>query len=95
MTDFDSLIRAELGRGKVKLEAFGLDDKLCALPLPCELTDEELPRWIQRKLSILMVMPHESPTKFVPNVGRRITEDVFWVCYCGDEEDGNDARETS
>lgn len=89
MTDFDCLIRAEVGRGKVKLEAFGLDDKLCALPLPCELEEADLPKQIQRRLAILMVMPHDPPTKFIPKVGRRIMENVFWV-YSGDEDDGDD-----
>lgn len=95
MTDFDTLIRAQLEHGKVKLEAFGLDDKLCALSLPCELAEDVMPKWLERKLATLMVMPYEPPTKFIPSVGRRITEDVFWVAYCGDEEDGDDARETS
>lgn len=81
MTDFDCLIRAELERGVVKLEAFGLDVKFCPLRLPCEMDEGGLPDWLGRKLAILMVMPHESPTKFVPNVGRRISENLFWVAY--------------
>lgn len=89
MTDFDCLIRAELERGGVKLEAFGLDDKLCSLPLPCELAEADLPKWLQRRLAILLVMPYEPPTKFVPEVGQRITENVFWICS-GDEDDGDD-----
>jgi len=94
MTNFDCLIRAQLVNGKVKLEAFGLDDKLCPLSLPCELDEDALPDWLKRKLAILMVMPYEPPTKFIPNVGRRIMENVFWV-YSGDQTNGYDTGETS
>jgi hypothetical protein len=89
VTNFDCLIRAQLENGKVKLEAFGLDDKLCPLPLPCELDESELPDWLSRKLAVLMVMPYEPPTKFIPNVGRRIMENVFWVST-GDQTNGDD-----
>jgi hypothetical protein len=34
-------------------------------------------------------MPYEPPTKFIPNVGRRIMENVFWVST-GDQTDGDD-----
>ena len=95
MTDFDVLIRAQIEGGKVRLEAFGLDDKLCGLPLPCELDEGDLPEWLGRKLSILMVMPHESPTSYVSGVGRRITENVFWVHYNGEQLDGDDTGKTS
>ena len=39
-----------------------------------------LPEWMQEKLAVLSIIdPKESPTATIPDVGRRISEHVFWV----------------
>lgn len=40
---------------------------------------DDLPNWVQERLAILMMMSTEPPTQFVDGVGRRISEDVYWV----------------
>ncbi len=45
---------------------------------------EDLPIWLQRKLSVLAGTSPKPPEHEVVGVGRRIDENVFWVYY-GDE----------
>jgi hypothetical protein len=40
---------------------------------------DELPEWIQRKLSVLNMLKVKPPMQAVSDVGRRIDEDTFWV----------------
>lgn len=40
---------------------------------------DDLPNWVQERLAILMMMSIEPPTQFVDGVGRRISENVYWV----------------
>jgi len=51
---------------------------------------DELPKWVQDKLAVLMLLDHTKQNEEVENVGRRIQENVFWV-FKG-EADGNDSR---
>jgi hypothetical protein len=39
----------------------------------------ELPAWIQDKLAVLFVCDAKPPTVPVPGVGRRITDNTFWI----------------
>lgn len=62
-------------------------NKICVLSLGLEAenhekeyeSSDELPEWMQNRLSVLMMMSYEPPTKYVDGVGRRIDERVFWV----------------
>lgn len=54
---------------------------------------DELPKWVQDKLAVLMLLDHTKQNEEVENVGRRIQENVFWV-FKG-EADGNDSRSES
>jgi hypothetical protein len=38
-----------------------------------------LPKWVQERLAVLMMMTHTPPTEEVEGVGRRISRDVYWV----------------
>jgi hypothetical protein len=38
-----------------------------------------LPKWVQERLAVLMMMTHTPPTEEVEGVGRRISHDVYWV----------------
>ena len=40
---------------------------------------DDLPMWIQKRLAVLMIMSAEPPTTEVKGVGRRISQNVFWV----------------
>ena len=40
---------------------------------------DDLPDWAQERLAILMMLPADKPTPEIPGVGRRISEDRFWV----------------
>jgi hypothetical protein len=40
----------------------------------------ELPQWMQEQVAVLSVLdPAEKPAATIPGVGRRISEDVYWV----------------
>ena len=38
-----------------------------------------LPKWVQERLAVLMMMNYTPPTEEVESVGRRISRDVYWV----------------
>tara|TARA_E500000318_G_C3491101_1_gene184390 strand:+ start:368 stop:544 length:177 start_codon:yes stop_codon:yes gene_type:complete len=40
---------------------------------------DELPEWIQRKLSVLNMLKVKPPMRTIDGIGRRIDEDTFWV----------------
>jgi len=66
-----------------------LDNFKPELELTYEHSDE-LPKWVQDKLAVLMLLDHKANNQEVVGVGRRINEDIFWV-FKG-EQDGDDPR---
>jgi hypothetical protein len=40
---------------------------------------DDLPKWVQDKLAVLMICDLSKPTPIIANVGRRISENIFWV----------------
>lgn len=42
---------------------------------------DELPTWLKEKVAVLMILPLDTPTQTIKGVGRRISEEVFWVFY--------------
>jgi|CryBogDrversion2_2_1035213.scaffolds.fasta_scaffold131003_2 hypothetical protein len=40
---------------------------------------EDLPEWMQSKLSVLMVLDPNKINNDVPTVGKRISSRVFWI----------------
>jgi hypothetical protein len=40
---------------------------------------DDLPKWLQERLSVLMVLDWRPPTVSVDNVGRRIDKTTYWV----------------
>lgn len=51
---------------------------------------DELPKWVQDKLAVLMLLDPKKLNEEIESVGRRISEDIFWV-FIG-EADGDDPR---
>lgn len=51
---------------------------------------DELPKWVQDKIAVLMLLDHTKTNEEIENVGRRISKDVFWV-FTG-ETNGDDPR---
>ena len=56
-------------------------------------TLDDLPKWVQDKISVLMLLDHTKVNEEVKGVGRRISRNVYWV-FNG-ELDGNDPRRES
>ena len=50
----------------------------------------DLPKWVQEKLAVLMVLDPDIPNGEITGIGRRISQRVFWVYT-----DGRDSREES
>lgn len=44
-----------------------------------DLEDDEIPEWLEEKLSVLMLCDHTPPTEPVEGIGRRIDEHTFWI----------------
>ncbi len=42
-------------------------------------TVDELPKWVQDKIAVLMLLDHTKQNQEVENVGRRISKDIYWV----------------
>lgn len=51
---------------------------------------DELPKWVQDKLAVLMLLDPDKVNEEVESVGRRISKDIFWV-FIG-EANGDDPR---
>lgn len=43
------------------------------------LSEAELPEWISGKLALLRMLQGEPPSVYLKGVGRRISENVFWI----------------
>lgn len=57
------------------------------------VNSDELPSWIQKKLAVLMVLdPNDMNAGEVPTVGRRISENTFWV-YADGDDTGSESKE--
>lgn len=54
---------------------------------------DELPKWVQDILSVLMVIDHTKVNHPIEKVGRRISEHIFWVY--DEEDDGINTRSES
>lgn len=53
-------------------------------------TLDDLPKWVQDKISVLMLLDHTKVNEEVKGVGRRISKNVYWV-FNG-ELDGSNPR---
>jgi hypothetical protein len=53
---------------------------------------DELPKWVQDKLAVLLLLDYNKNNKDIPNIGRRITKNIFWVYTRDGEVDGDDPR---
>lgn len=42
-------------------------------------TSQELPEWIKDRVAVLRMMPPDPNKSIVFGVGRRVSEDVYWV----------------
>jgi len=77
MTD-DKIYRVVIDGSRVNISCFGMD-----LLDPQAEGDydsvDDLPKWVQDRLAVLMITPIGPPTKEVATVGRRIEEDIYWV----------------
>lgn len=54
---------------------------------------DEMPKWVQDRIAVLMLLDPDKQNQEVENVGRRINKDIFWV-FKG-EADGDDPRSKS
>jgi predicted CopG family antitoxin len=50
---------------------------------------DELPKWVQDKLSVLMLLDPTLQNEEVETIGRRISENIFWVYKQGEDDGGN------
>jgi len=40
---------------------------------------DDLPKWVQERIALLSMMSFKPPTEHVSGIGRRISEDTYWV----------------
>lgn len=52
---------------------------------------DELPKWVQDKIAVLMLLDYNKNNDEISNVGRRITKDIFWVYKRDGEINGDNA----
>lgn len=74
----DTTYRVHVRQSSVEVFCFGLE----SIDAKCEgvyTSVECLPQWLQEHLAVLMVASSEPPTVDIPEIGRRISERVFWV----------------
>jgi hypothetical protein len=51
---------------------------------------DELPKWVQDRIAVLMLLDHTQRNEEIKGIGRRINKNIFWV-FKG-ENDGDDPR---
>jgi hypothetical protein len=80
---FPTLIRVEFNGQQVKVETINSSNTL-SLHTVMETQDmhmDELPLWMQKHLAVLSTFSTIPPMPDIAGVGRRISEDVYWVYY--------------
>ena len=56
---------------------------------------DALPDWVQRKLAVLMLLDADEPNKKeVVDIGRRISENVYWI-YLDGSNTGKESKDQS
>ena len=90
------VLRVETKRTNLLVDRLGLEMKPVKgfASLPITTIPATTPLWFQRRLAVLLTLSDEPPTGYVVGVGKRISKNVFWVEYNGDE-DGNDTGKES
>jgi hypothetical protein len=89
-----SNLRVEfLGNGQVDLMHVGLEALLPKIEDRYIYTDK-LPNWVREKIAILSMANEPHPSS-IPDVGTRVSQNVFWLDVNGDEEIDNDTRKES
>jgi hypothetical protein len=74
----DKLYRVVIDGSKVLVLCFGMD--LLDPQAEGEYDSvDDLPKWVQDRLAVLMLMDFTPPTVDVAGVGRRIEENVYWI----------------
>lgn len=74
----DVTYRVQIKQSGVDVFCFGLE----SIDAKCEgvyTAVDSLPQWLQERLAVLMVASSTPPTADIPEIGRRISERVFWV----------------
>jgi len=84
---------AHLGNDQVQVDCVGLECNEWKSLSNKRLDSSELPMWMQNKLAVLM---HRRRGEKLAGIGRRVSENVFWVYLDNVEsDDGDDPREES
>jgi hypothetical protein len=65
--------------GSVETDCYELLDNFQPELEKCYEGVDELPKWVQDKLAVLMLLDHNQHDQEVETVGRRISENIFWV----------------
>ena len=72
----EKIHRVHFIEGKIYVLSLGLDADSHEQEY---VSTDIMPDWMQDRLSVLLMMDPTPPTKYVDGVGRRISEDIFWV----------------
>lgn len=79
------------GDGNVTTDCYELLDAFSPELEKYYETIDDLPKWVQDRLAVLMLLDYKKSNQEIPNVGRRITKDIFWVMKRDGEIDGDNA----
>ena len=92
----DSTYRVEFIEDIARVQCFGIPIKPYSIfEKEVMLPIAELPDWMTRRIAVLCTMSSEPPTEYVNKIGRRIAENIYWIFYDGDRDDGDNTREES
>lgn len=79
MSHDDTVYRVMFLPDKVNVNVIALGIDTLDLPHQGTYDRDELPMWMQDRLSSLAILRPPPPENNVESVGKRISEDVFWV----------------
>lgn len=79
IVDDDKIYRVDLGRSdKILVTCYGIDS-IDSVLKPYYNSVNDLPDWVQKRLSVLMLLDPDKTNNDVAKVGRRINRTVFWI----------------
>lgn len=74
----DKIYRVSINNGKAVVFCFGVDMLDPQAEGEYDSVDD-LPKWVQDRIAVLMITSAKPPTSEVEGIGRRIDENTFWL----------------
>lgn len=78
----DTTYRVSIAKhtGRIEVICFGIGSLANGVTGQYD-SEEHLPDWMRQKLSVLRIMSDPPPIEDIANVGRRLSQELFWIYH--------------